>query len=164
MTTPPSPPHLHIVQTERLAEFIGCELGPTEWVPIMQDMVNQFADLTRDHNFIHVDVEAARSTPFGGTIAHGFLTLSMLAWIMGQANVVPANAVIGMNYGLNRVRFLEPVACGARVRGHVKPLAFEGKAGRMLVTLEVTVEIEGKSKPALIAEALALYMLKQSDL
>lgn len=163
MTTTHSLPHLHIVQSERLTEFIGRDLGPTEWVPITQDMVNQFADLTRDHNFIHVDAEAARRTPFGGTIALGFLTLSMLAWIMGQANVVPANAVIGMNYGLNRVRFLEPVACGARVRGHVKPLAFEDKAGRLLVTLEVTVEIEGKGKPALMAEALALYMLRQND-
>ena len=154
-------PHLHLVNPEDLASFIGRELGPTEWVLMSQEKVTNFADLTIDHNFIHVDPVAAAKTPLGGTIAHGFFTLSMLAYFMGQANVVPNTTVMGMNYGLNKVRFLAPVACGKRIRARIKPLSFVPKApSSVLATLEITVEIEGEAKPALIAEALAMYVLK----
>ncbi|MFT4571603.1 MAG: acyl dehydratase [Hyphomicrobiaceae bacterium] len=151
---------IKIVPKDQLADYIGKEFGPTDWVEMTQEKVNAFAEVTNDHQFIHVDVEAAKQTPFGGTIAHGFFTLSLLAYFQGQANIVPEGIAMAVNYGLNKVRFLQPVPTGKRVRGRIKPVSFLEKApGQILATNQVTVEIEGETKPALIAETLAMFYL-----
>ncbi|PTD24192.1 nodulation protein NodN [Sphingomonas fennica] len=124
---------------------------------IDQAMIDRFADATGDHQFIHVDPERAKQTPFGGTIAHGFLTLSLLP-VMREKSDVPTieGLKMGLNYGGNKVRFLTPVPSGSRVRGHFKLLEFAEKGpGRYQETAELSVEIEGKDKPALIAEWIA---------
>jgi acyl dehydratase len=117
---------------------VGEAIGTSEWFLLDQERINRFADTTEDHQFIHVNPAAAAATPFGGTIAHGFLTLSMLAPMMDGAVVKPV-VKMTVNYGFNKVRFLSPVKSGKRVRGHFK-------------LVEATVEIEGEDKPALIAE------------
>jgi acyl dehydratase len=151
---------IKIVPKDQLDDYIGKEFGPTDWVEMTQEKINTFADVTQDHQFIHVDIEAAKQTPFGGTIAHGFFTLSLLAFFQGQANIIPEGVVMAVNYGLNKVRFLQPVRSGKRVRGRVKPVSFVEKApGTILATYEVSVEIEGETKPALIAETLAMFYL-----
>lgn len=155
------PADIKIVPKDELEDYVGREFGPTDWVEMTQDKINQFADVTQDHQFIHVDEEAAKQTPFGGTVAHGFFTLSLLAYFQGQANVIPQGIAMAVNYGLNKVRFLKPVRSGKRVRGHIMPLSFEEKEGnRILGTYEVSVEIEGEDKPALIAETLAMFYLQ----
>lgn len=150
--------NIMVVPVDQLDAYVGKEFGPTEWVDLTQDKINQFADLTLDRQFIHVDPINAKRTPFGGTIAHGFLTLSMLAYFQSQANVLPKGTVMGVNYGLNKVRFLQPVKSGQKVRGRLKPLSFVKKApGQILATYEMSVEIEDVSKPALIAETLTMF-------
>lgn len=154
------PVDIKVVPKEELQNYIGHEFGPTDWFEMTQDKINQFAELTGDKQFIHVDVENAKRTPFGGTIAHGFFTLSLVAIMQSQAGVYPKGAVMGINYGMNKLRFLQPVRAGKRVRGRVKPVSFTDKGpGQILATIEVTVEIEGESKPALVAEALCLFQL-----
>ena len=142
------------IPAQEMARRIGSETV-SDWVEVTQQMIDTFADATGDHQFIHVDPERAKLTPFGGTIAHGFLTLSLLP--LFAAKVPDAakieGAKMGVNYGSNRVRFLQPVHSGKRVRGRFKLLSFEEKhPGRWQQTVEVTVEIEGEDKPALIAE------------
>ena len=119
-----------------------------------QEMINKFADATGDHQFIHIDEEKAKLTPFGGTIAHGFLTLSLFPMLMAKSDCPrPAGVKMGVNYGGNKVRFLAPVRSGKRVRGHFKLLELDEKRpGQWQQTLEFTVEIEGEEKPALMAE------------
>lgn len=127
----------------------------SDWVDVTQEMINKFADATGDHQFIHVNPEAARMTPFGGTIAHGFLTLSLMPLLSSKiAHPVQLEGVkMGINYGGNKVRFLTPVRSGSRVRGRFKLLAFDEKRpGQYQHTNEFTVEIEGQEKPAMIAE------------
>jgi acyl dehydratase len=127
----------------------------SDWVEVTQAMIDTFADATGDHQFIHIDPERAALTPFGGTIAHGFLTLSLLPLLSSKVPDAPrlAGARMGVNYGGNRVRFVTPVRAGARVRGRFTLLAFEEKRpGRYQQTTGFTVEIEGEDKPALIAE------------
>ncbi len=126
----------------------------SDWVEVTQDMIDRFADATGDHQFIHVDPERAAATPFGGTIAHGFLTLSLMPLLMKQAPLPPIEGVrMGVNYGGNKVRFITPVRSGKRVRGHLKLLELaEKRPGQWQQTNEVTVEIEGEDKPAMIAE------------
>ncbi|MDQ1154828.1 MaoC family dehydratase [Brevundimonas sp. SORGH_AS_0993] len=143
-----------------LQGLIGQEVGVSRWIEVTQARIDAFADCTEDHQFIHVDPEAARATPFGGTIAHGFLTLS-LASAMSYDAVAPLDGVtMGVNYGFDRLRFLAPVPAGARVRGRFKLLSAEDKgAGRWLLKHELTVEIEGGDKPALIAEWLGMQMV-----
>jgi len=136
-----------------LGELAGTHLGFTEWQELTQERVNTFADATDDHQFIHVDVEKAKQTPFGGTIAHGFLTLSMLATISTQLLRV-SDAVMGMNYGLDRVRFPAPLPVGARFRGGAEVLEVSDVAGGVQVKSRLTVEIEGGEKPACVAEFL----------
>lgn len=149
---------IKVVPVAELANYIGQEFGPTDWVALTQDKIDQFAEVTLDKQFIHIDPVNAAKTPFGGTIAHGFLTLSMLAYFQTQANVIPAGTMMGVNYGLNKVRFLQPVKAGQRVRGRLKPLAFVNKApGQILATYEMTVDIDGETKPALVAEMLAMF-------
>ncbi len=127
----------------------------SDWVDVTQDMIDKFADATGDHQFIHVDPNRAAQTPFGGTIAHGFLTLSLMPLLSSKVPDAPqlAGAKMGVNYGGNKVRFLTPVRSGSRVRGRFKLLSFEEKKpGQYQQSNEFTVEIEGAPKPALIAE------------
>ena len=143
-----------MLSPEAAKALIGTDLGASDWYLIDQEMVNRFADLTNDHQFIHVNPEAAKMTPFGGTIAHGFLTLSMLAPMVETGMPKPA-VQMAVNYGFDKVRFLSPVHSGKRVRGHFKLLEIEEKRpGQWQQKVEVTVEIEGADKPALIAEWL----------
>lgn len=143
-----------------LASLIGQEVGVSKWFGIDQARINAFADTTEDWQFIHVDPEAAKQTPFGGTIAHGFLTLS-LASAMSYDAVKPLDGVVmGVNYGFDKLRFLAPVPAGSRVRGRFKLLSAEDKGGgRWLIKHELTVEIEGGEKPALIAEWLGMQIV-----
>jgi acyl dehydratase len=145
---------------EELGRKIGSEIGVSEWLLIDQTMIDRFADLTDDHQFIHVDPIAAAATPFGGTIAHGFLVLSMLAKMGGAAEFMLRGARMGMNYGFDKVRMVSPVRAGRRIRGRfvLRDLA-ERARGQWLATLGVTVEIEGESKPAIVAEWLALQFV-----
>ena len=132
-------------------------MGESDWLVVDQDRINQFADATLDHQFIHVDSEKA--TPlFGSTIAHGFLSLSLMAG-MPAPQVAPENMTMAFNYGLDRVRFLTPVNVGSKVRTKAKLLSVDDKGdGRYLVKNEVTMEIEGQEKPAYIAESLTMYV------
>jgi acyl dehydratase len=143
-----------------LDAFVGKELGVSEWVEVDQARIDAFAQCTGDHQWIHVDVDRAkRESPFGGTIAHGYLTLSLVASQMTDMGVVPHDASAAVNYGLEKTRFLTPVKAGARVRNRVNLLAADRKGdGRVLLRTENTVEIEGEGKPALVAEALALLV------
>jgi acyl dehydratase len=130
---------------------IGESLGASDWYALGQDRIDAFADTTEDHQFIHVDVEKAKLTPFGGTIAHGFLTLSMLAAFMNEID--KPEVTMSVNYGFNKVRFLTPVKSGQRIRGHFTLLELvEKRPGQWQQTVEVSVEIEGGDKPALVAE------------
>jgi acyl dehydratase len=144
-------------------KHIGQELGVSDWVAIDQSRVDMFASCTGDHQWIHVDVERAkRESPFHGPIAHGYLTLSMLAPLSMEIGVIPQDAAAGLNYGLEKVRFLAPVAAGARVRLRVVLLGVEPKeGGQVVMKTRNTLEVEGSDKPALIAEALALLIPKQ---
>ena len=136
---------------------IGNEIGVSSWLLVDQDRIDAFADATEDRQFIHVDPAAAAQTSFGGTIAHGFLTLSLLSRMAAEAMLVPDGLKMAVNYGLDRVRFLAPVRSGKRVRGRFALDSVEGKApGQWLMRHNVTVEIEGEDKPALTAVWLGL--------
>jgi acyl dehydratase len=137
-----------------LRDAIGRHLGYTEWREMTQEQVNQFADATDDHQFIHVDVERAKATPFGGTIAHGYLTLSEAAWIMGELMVV-SDAKMGVNYGLDRVRFPAPLPVGSQWRGGAEIVEVTDVPGGVQVKCKITVEVQGQEKPACVAETLA---------
>ena len=145
------------------AQFVGHELGTSQWVTVDQDRINQFAACTGDHQWIHVDVDRARrESPFGGPIAHGYLTLSMVAAMAMQVGVVPPDAATGLNYGLDRVRFIAPVSAGSRVRNRVSVLSAEPQGdGRMLLKVQCTMEIDGSPKPALVAEMLCMLVAKR---
>lgn len=139
---------------------IGEEIGVSGWIAIDQARIDKFADATEDRQFIHVDPAAATQTPFGGTIAHGFLSLSLLSRMGAEALLVPEGLKIAINYGLDRVRFLAPVRSGSRVRGRFLLDSVEEKAaGQVLMRHNVTVEIEGEDKPALSAVWLALMFV-----
>lgn len=139
---------------EQMADRVGIETV-SDWIEVTQTMIDQFADATGDHQFIHVDPVRAAQTPFGGTVAHGFLTLSLLSKLAGDVADRPTveGATMSVNYGMDRLRFLSPVPAGSRVRAHFKLLTFEQKRpGQYQQSNAVTVEIEGQDKPALIAE------------
>ena len=146
-----------LVPAETLKDYIGQDLGESEWLEIDQDRINQFADATLDQQFIHVDSEKA--TPlFGSTIAHGFLSLSLMAGLPAP-QVAPDNMIMAFNYGLDKVRFLTPVNVGSKVRTKAKLLSVDDKGdGRYLVKNEVSMEIEGQEKPAYVAESLTMYI------
>ena len=137
---------------------VGNDEGTGEWFEVTQDQINQFADVTHDHQFIHVDPEAAKNTPFGTTIAHGFLTLSMLTHLAKGASSAPADParyegiMMGINYGFNRVRFVSPVKVGSRIRARAVTTNVELKGNALEVSRNFTVEIDGEDKPALVAE------------
>ena len=139
---------------------IGREVGTSGWLTLDQARIDAFAEATEDRQFIHVDPQAAAQTPFGGTIAHGFLSLSMLSRMAAEAILVPDSAKMVVNYGLDRVRFLAPVRSGKRVRGRFVLNGVEEKApGQILLRHGVTVEIEGEDRPALVAEWLGLVFV-----
>jgi acyl dehydratase len=144
------------------AQFAGRELGASEWVGLDQDRIEAFAACTGDRQWIHVDVERAkRESPFGGPIAHGYLILSLVAAMIMELGVIPPDAVTGLNYGLDKVRFITPVKVGSRVRARAKMRATEPQGdARLLLRLDCTLEIEGETKPALIAELLCLLIGK----
>jgi acyl dehydratase len=136
---------------------VGQEVGVSPWILVSQDDINAFADVTGDHQFIHVDPEAAKATPFGGTVAHGFLTLSLLSQMASHAMLVPDSVKMGVNYGFERVRFIAPVRSGKRVRGRFTLARLDQKnPGQFQFVHNVVVEIEGEDKPALIADWIGL--------
>ncbi len=150
-----------IVTKEELLAKVGQHIGTSEWLLIDQPMVNMFADATGDHQFIHLDEEKAKMTPFGQTIAHGFLSLSLLPKLSAEADLPRLDGVkMGVNYGGNKTRFLAPVKVGKRVRGHFKMLALEEKRpGQWQQEMEYSLEIEGEDKPALIAEWITQFFV-----
>ncbi len=149
---------MQIIPAEELASRIGEETGVSDWLTIDQERINAFADATMDHQFIHVDSEAAAQTPFGSTIAHGFLTLSLTTPMLMASMVAPDRMVMAVNYGTDKLRFIEPVKVGSRIRGRARLVEVTEKGpGRWLLKNEVTVEIEGADRPALIVEALTLF-------
>jgi acyl dehydratase len=149
-----------MVPVEKLKTMIGQDNGTSDWVLIDQAKVNLFADATDDHQWIHVDVENAKKGPFGGTIAHGFLILSLTPLFSSSGKYLPEGMKMVLNYGMNKVRFINPVPVGSRVRSKMVLSGVEEKdPGRLLVTTTHTIEIEGQEKPACIAEALAMFMI-----
>jgi acyl dehydratase len=148
------------VTRQELEGKVGQELGVSDWFLIDQARVNEFADVTLDHQFVHVDLEKAKKTPFGGTIAHGFLTLSLLVHLCLPFIPNLANRKLLVNYGFDKVRFSAPVKVGKRIRavGTLGDVA-ERKAGNVIIRVDVSIEIEGESKPALVAEWLSLHVL-----
>ncbi|UTW06555.1 MaoC family dehydratase [Pseudomonas benzenivorans] len=145
------------VPVAQLKDYVGKELGRSDWLTIDQDRINQFAECTGDHQFIHVDPEKARQTPFGGTIAHGFLSLSLIPKLMEGLMIMPQGLKMAVNYGLDSVRFIQPVKVGSRVRLAVSLTdANEKNPGQWLLKARVVLEIEGQEKPAYIAEPLTL--------
>jgi acyl dehydratase len=145
----------HIASVAELRELVGQEIAVTEWFTVNQERVNQFADATGDHQWIHLDVERSRKeSPYGTTIAHGFLTLSLLPLIMQSAVSMP-EAKLSVNYGLNKVRFPAPVPVGSKVRGRLALKDVEDIEGGVQVTWVVTIEREGGDKPVCVAESIA---------
>jgi len=143
---------------EELFELVGQDLGVSDWFQIDQDRINQFADVTEDHQFIHVDPIRAADSPFNGTIVHGMLTLSMIVHLCD--NFVPSVEGVRMviNYGFDRVRFAAPVKVDGRIRTAVKLIEAKERSGQILVKVKVTIEIENESKPALVAEWLTMHL------
>lgn len=141
------------MRVEELQALVGQELGVSSWFEITQPQIDAFAEATHDHQFIHVDPVRAAETPFGATIAHGFLTLSLLSAMIYEVMPTIDGVTMGVNYGMNRMRFVSPVKVGARVRGRFVLTSMDlGKPGEFTVVNDVTVEIEGEQKPALVAE------------
>ena len=147
-----------LVPAEKLVDYVGQEIGSSDWFEVDQDRIDMFADATLDHQFIHIDSEKA--TPlFGSTIAHGFLSLSLVPHLTSQAVLAPENLKMVFNYGLDKVRFINPVNVGSKVRTHSKCVSVDDKGdGRYLMKTEVTMEIEGVEKPAYIAETLSMFV------
>ena len=146
-----------VATLEEIRGRVGTDLGASPWIEIGQESINMFADVTGDHQFIHVDPAAAAQTPFGGTVAHGFLTLSLLSQMAAHVMLVPETLKMAANYGFDRVRFLAPVRAGKRVRGHFHLAEVEEKRpGEWRFLHNVTVEIEGEEKPALTADWIGL--------
>jgi acyl dehydratase len=145
------------IKVSEIAGKVGEAMGTSDWIEVGQERINQFAECTGDHQFIHVNPDMAKMTPFGTTIAHGFLSLSLLPMMSETAAASVEGARMGVNYGLNKLRFITPVKNGKKVRGHFKLTGYDEKSpGQHLLTQEVTVEIEGEDKPALVAETLTL--------
>ena len=149
-----------LVPVEKLKQMIGQDNGISDWVLIDQERVNSFADATDDHQWIHVDVEQAKNGPFGGTIAHGFLTLSLIPFFSSSGKYLPEGMKMVVNYGLNKLRFITPVLVGSRIRSKMVISGVEEKEpGRILITTTHNIEIEGQDKPAYVAESLAMFMV-----
>lgn len=151
----------NVISAEQLENYIGQEVGVTDWIEIDQDRINKFADATGDHQYIHVDPERAAQTPFGTTIAHGFLTLSLMSMFSSMdGSIKLANTVMGINYGLDKVRFINPVKVGDKIRARFELVsAEEKKPNHYLMKHNVTIDIDGEEKPALIAQWLGMTVV-----
>lgn len=148
-----------------VAGLVGQEIGLSDWITVDQSMIDAFAGATNDHQFIHVDpVRAAAESPFGGTIAHGFLTLSLLSTMNYNCLPVIREQTMGINYGFDRIRFMSPVKCGKRIRGHfvLTDARFRG-AGMMMTTYDISIEIENERKPALTATWITIVQFDPKD-
>jgi acyl dehydratase len=149
-----------VATLDEIRARIGEEVGVSDWLRMDQERITAFADATEDRQFIHVDPDAAARTPFGGTVAHGFLSLSMLSRMAAEAMLVPDGLKMAVNYGLDRVRFIAPVRAAQRIRGRFRLDSVDEKApGQILLRHTVTVEIEGEDRPALTAEWLGLIFV-----
>jgi acyl dehydratase len=155
---------MKVIPANELEDHIGEEIGLSEWIEVTQERINQFAEATNDHQFIHVDPELAKSapTPWDTTIAHGFLTLSLVSYMSATSGFMPAEMQTAVNYGSDKVRFMQAVPVDSKIRGRfILTDAQYKKNGRWLVKTTVTVEIEGINKPAAIIETLTLYIVKE---
>jgi len=141
-----------------LLDSIGADLGTTDWITITQEQINAFADATLDNQWIHVDTERAKKGPFGAPIAHGYLTMSLAAYFLGQL-VRVTGISMGINYGADKVRFPSPVPVGSKVRGRLELLDAKEVPGGAQVTIRVTIEREGSDKPAAVVDALTRYLV-----
>lgn len=151
---------MNLVKQEEVKSRIGAEVGVSDWILIDQARIDAFAAVSEDHQFIHVDPEAARNTPFGTTIAHGFLTLSMLSRLARECVLVLDGVKMGVNYGFDKIRFMSPVKSGKRIRGRFTLMSAEElAAGQWRFKYGVKVEIEGEEKPALVAEWLSMQFV-----
>ncbi len=151
---------MKVVAPESISDHIGKEVGVSDWLTIDQERINEFADVTEDHQFIHVDPEAAKASPFGTTVAHGFLTLSMLSKLASQSVIVLEGIKMGVNYGFDKVRFVTPVKSGKRIRGRFTLMSAKQKLpGQWSLKYGVKVEIEGEEKLALAAEWLTMQFV-----
>ncbi|MDA8920391.1 MaoC family dehydratase [Porticoccaceae bacterium] len=149
-----------LIKKSEIEKYIGNICEPTDWFEVTQEQVNVFADCTLDHQFIHIDPEAAAKSPFGGTIAHGFLTLSMLAYFSESFSLSIEGSYMGVNKGFDKVRFVAPVPVGSRIRCHTTVAEInEKKPGQYDFKMEISIEIEGGDKPALVAEWLSVQMV-----
>ena len=143
---------------DKILEKVGQELGVTDWLQVEQDRINEFANCTGDHQWIHVDLEKAAQGPFGKPIAHGYLTISLIPQLSADIGVVPEGTTMGINYGMNKVRLLNPVTVGSKIRDRVTLGEVTEKSdGRILIAATDTIEIEGEEKPALVAETLSMF-------
>ena len=158
-----------ITSLDELRQYVGKELRVSDWHTVTQDEIDKFAEATGDHQWIHVDPERARGGPFGGTIAHGFWTLSSAPFILrggsgGEGVQVRLPSRLGLNYGLNRVRFINPVRVGKRIRARSKLISVEELQPNVVQQVsEITVEIEGETKPAMVAESVSRAYLEPND-
>ena len=153
---------MKVVPASELQNHVGEEVGVSDWLEVTQERINQFAEATNDHQFIHVDTEMAKNTPWGTTIAHGFLTLSLIPYLSAENGIMPDNIQMAVNYGTDKVRFLEAVPVNSKIRGRFVLSDVQEKPGnRWLLKADVTIEFEGKEKPAAIAETLALFVVTE---
>ncbi|MBM89440.1 MAG: protein dehydratase [Gammaproteobacteria bacterium] len=151
----------NLVNQDQLSNYVGKEVGLTDWFEIKQERINNFAEATEDFQYIHVDEERAAQTPFGETIAHGFLTLSLLSKLSSMSGAIKLeNSIMGINYGLDKVRFINPVKVNSKIRARFELVSAEEKKPKhYLLKHNVTVEIQGETKPALIAEWLGMTVV-----
>lgn len=149
------------VPQDVLDHYIDHELEPSDWLTIDQARIDAFAEATLDHQFIHVDAAKARKTPFGATIAHGYLTMSLISHFAAVCGIGPENVMMAINYGSDKVRFLQPVRVNSRIRAHAVLKSVDKKApGQVLIKTKFTIEIEGEEKPAMVAEILSLFFTR----
>ena len=148
------------MKAQNLTDYVGKKTGVSRWFTITQEQIDSFADATHDHQFIHIDPVKAKQTPFGSTIAHGFLSLSLLSAIAYDAGINLENTLMGLNYGFDKIRFLQPVTVNSKVRGHmVLSNVLEKRPGQFLLTWDVTIEIDTVDKPALTAQWLTMTII-----
>jgi acyl dehydratase len=147
-----------VLPVDKIKTRIGQEIGVSDWLKIDQKRINEFADCTGDHQWIHVNEEAAKNGPFGKTIAHGYLTVSLIPYFSSGISLVPEGTMMAINYGMNKLRFITPVPVGAKLRDKITLSNVEEKGGgRILMTTTHTLEIEGEEKPACVAETLTMF-------
>ena len=148
------------MKAQNLTDYVGKKTGVSRWFTITQEQIDSFADATHDHQFIHIDPVKAKQTPFGSTIAHGFLSLSLLSAIAYDAGINLENTLMGLNYGFEKIRFLQPVTVNSKVRGHmVLANVLEKRPGQFLLIWDVTIEIDTVDKPALTAQWLTMTII-----